>query len=87
MGSRVQINIGDWRAGIIEDFPSAWLTFFGFDQTTITESGVSGSFPYSGGLMYCPAPPPRRTGFVSWDCPANGSTFCEGELRYSLKRR
>ena len=88
MGSRIQLNIGDWRAGIIEDFPSAWLTFFGFEQTTITESGVSGSFPYSGGLMYCPAPRiGRGTTSTHWDCPANGSTYCEGELRYSLKRR
>ena len=88
MGSRMQINIGDWRAGIIEDFPEAWLTFFGFDQTTMTDSGASGSFPYSGGLMYCPVPRPfRGTGRTSWDCDETGSTFCEGELRYSLKRR
>jgi hypothetical protein len=87
VGSRMRINIGEWRAGIIEDLPSAWLTFFGSDQATMTDSGASGSFPYSGGLMYCPAPRPLNTGWISWDCPANESTYCEGELRYSLRRR
>ena len=88
IGPQMQMNIGDWGAGIIEDFPSAWLTFFGITRATIADSGVSGSFGGSGGMMYCPTPRPERGSDVTrWHCLENNSTFCEGELRYSLKRR
>jgi hypothetical protein len=88
VGSRMQINIGDWRAGIIEDFPSAWLNFFGFARATLVDSAVSGSFGGSGGLMYCPVPRAGRgTGWTTFDCFETGSAYCEGDFLHSLKRR
>ena len=70
IGSQMQMVIGDWNAGIIEDLPSGWITFFGFAQATMSASGVSGSFLENGsGYTYCPGPRPfKGTNTTTWDC-------------------
>jgi hypothetical protein len=86
-GSQMQMVIGDWNAGIIEDLPSAWITFFGFAQATMTDSGVSGAFLEGGSsFTYCPGPRPGKgTNVTMWDCSAPQS--CSKGFRYSLARR
>jgi hypothetical protein len=86
-GSQMQMVIGDWNAGIIEDVPSGWVTFFGYATATMTDSGVSGSFLENGsGYTYCPGPRPGRgTGTTMWDCAA--PQYCGKGFRYSLTRR
>ena len=86
-GSEMQMVIGDWNAGIIEDLPSAWITFFGFAQATMTDSGVSGAFLEGGSsYTYCPGlRPGKGTNVTMWDCSAPQS--CSKGFRYSLARR
>jgi len=86
-GSQMQMVIGDWNAGIIEDVPSGWVTFFGFAQATMTDSGVSGSFLENGSAYtYCPGPRPGKgTNVTMWDCAA--PQYCSKGFRYSLTRR
>jgi hypothetical protein len=86
-GSQMQMVIGDWRSGIIEDLPSGWLTFFGYATATITNSGVSGLLLQGGsGSMYCPgARPYKGTNRTSWECAA--SEYCSKGISYSLTRR
>jgi hypothetical protein len=86
-GSQMQMVIGDWNAGIIEDVPSGWLTFFGFAQATMIGSGVSGSFIEDGsGYMYCPGVRPGKgTNMTTWDCET--PRHCSKDFRYSLIRR
>jgi hypothetical protein len=87
IGSQMQMVIGDWNAGIIEDLPSGWITFFGFAQATMTASGVSGSFLEGGSAYtYCPGPRPLKgSGTTTWDCASPQS--CSKGFRYSLTLR
>jgi hypothetical protein len=86
-GSSVQIVIGDWNAGVIEDLPSGWLNFSGFARTTISDSGISGSFLEGGSAYtYCPGPRPGKgTNMTTWECAAPQS--CNKGFTYSLTRR
>jgi hypothetical protein len=86
-GSQMQMVIGDWNAGIIEDLPAGWMTFFGYAQATMTDSGVSGSFLEGGsGYTYCPgARTDKGTNVTTWDCAA--PQRCSKGFRYSLTRR
>ena len=86
-GSEMQMVIGDWNAGIIEDLPSAWITFFGLAQATMTDSGVSGAFLEGGSsYTYCPGlRPGKGTNVTTWGCSAPQS--CSKGFRYSLTRR
>jgi hypothetical protein len=86
-GSEMQMSIGDWNAGIIEDVPSGWMTFFGFARAPMTDSGVSGSFLEGGSAYtYCPGPQHGHDSrLITWDCPAPVS--CSKGFQYSLTRR
>jgi hypothetical protein len=86
-GSQMQMVIGDWNAGLIEDVPSGWVTFFGYATATMTESGVSGSFLEGGSsYTYCPGPRPYKgTNTTTWECATPQS--CSKGFRYSLTRR
>jgi len=87
-GSEMQMVIGDWNAGLIEDFESGWVTFFGYATATMTPAGVSGAFLQGGsGYTYCPGPRPNKgTNVTTWYCAA--PQYCGSKpIRYSLTRR
>jgi hypothetical protein len=92
-GSQMQMTIGDWEAGIIEDVPDGWLTFFGIAQAGVSDSGTSGSFLENGSdYRFCPgARPNKGTHVTTWDCTAPQYSWfgaaCPRGFHYALTRR